>query len=189
MTTPIIGLPARGMRRSLRWGLGATVLATVAVLLWPKPAVVGASTRSDVAKSSSPPSPSNAPVDRSAATLARPQPFAEAAATAASAGLVFDPFAGVVVAPPAAPLPVAAPAPVAPPPPPPPPVQDYRFLGRMTAPDGSQQVLLARGDASVSISKGMVLDNGYVVESISTAAVVLIHLPSGIRASILIPSP
>ena len=188
MTTPTSGLPERGMRRSLRWGLGATVLATMAALLWPKPAVVVVSTRPEDARPSAAPSTSDPAFDRSVATLAKPQPFAEAAATAASAERAFDPFAGVVVAPPAPPS-AASSAPPPPPPPPPPPVQDYRFLGRIAAPDGSQQVLLGRGDAAVSISKGMTLDNGYTIESISATAVSLIHLPSGARASVSIPAP
>lgn len=188
MTFPINGSPTRGMRRSLRWGLGVTVFATGAALLWPARSVVGVSTPRDEAKPSTPPPTSSAPLDRSDATIVTVRPFAEAAA-ASSVGPGFDPFAGVVVTPPAPPPPPASSAPVPPPPPPPPPGQDYRFLGRVTAPDGSQQVLLGRGDAAVTVSKGMVLDNGYTVESVSTSAVVLIHLPSGVRASILIPSP
>lgn len=182
--------PASGLRRSFKWGLGATVLTTLAALLWPAPAVVGVSTGHDGARRSSAPSMPEARTDRAPAMFAPSRPLAEAAAGSASGVGVFDPFAGAAVTPPA-PLPLAvSPAPAAPlpPAPPPPPTQDYRYLGRMTGPDGSQQILLGRGETSVSIAKGTVLDNGYVVESISTDAIVLNYPSLGVRTSISIPS-
>ena len=105
--------------------------------------------------------------------------------SAASAAVAFDPFVGVVPPPPPVPPPLApavavvAPA-VAPP-------QDYRFLGRVTGPDGVDQVLLGRGETAVSVKAGTSLDNGYVVESVTTEEIVLIYPSLGTKTTVPIP--
>ncbi len=180
--------PASGLRSPLKWGLGAAVFATLAALLWPAPSVVGVTTGHDVARPSSTSSAAEAHTDRAPTELAQSPPLTEAAAASTSSVSVFDPFAGVAVTPLAPLPPMVSPAPVVPPPPPSPPTQDYRYLGRMTGPDGSQQILLGRGETLVSITKGTVLDNGFVVEAISTDAVVLTYPTLGFRTSISIPS-
>lgn len=177
----------RGMRRSMKWGLGATLGLTAAALLWPAPAVVEVRADREPAGSPAPRAASDARIAGPAPAPVTSPPLAEAAA--ASTGSTFDPFAGVPIAPPAAPAvappPSVASAPAAPPPPPP--AQEYRFLGRMTGPDGGQQILLGHGEKAVVIVKGTILDNGYVVESISADAVVLAFPSLGARASIPIP--
>ncbi len=178
--------PANGLRSPLKWGLGATVFATLAALLWPAPAVVGVTTGHDVARPSSTSFAAEAHTDRALTAHAQSLPLAEAAAASASSVSGFDPFAGVAVTPPSPSPPAVSPALAAPPPPPP--TQDYRYLGRMTGPDGSQQIILGRGETSISITKGMMLDNGYVVESISRDAVMLTYPSLEIRTSISIPT-
>lgn len=184
MTTPVNESPARGLRRPLKWGLGIALAAAAAALLLPSSAVVEVRSDRTAAKGPAAQPGPDGRIDRSAAAVTPSPRFAESAA--ASAGAVFDPFAGAPVAAPAAPpqaVPLVAPAPPAPTPP----AQDYRFLGRMTGPDGSQQILLGSGEKAVSIATGTVLDNGYVVESISTETVVLVFPALGVRHSIAIP--
>ncbi len=192
--TPL-GEHARAARLQgpLKWGLLATLLATVASLVWPTHAVVDTRGRSDGA-----PLAGEAPAAQSArATAAQPtlaasgsavanlQPLQEA--SAASAVPSFDPFVGVVPTPPPAPVPIVQAVTVAAAPPAPPP-QEYRFLGRVTGPDGVEQILLSRGESVVSIGAGTVLDNGYVVESIAADSVALKFPPLDARASISIPA-
>ena len=146
--------PAR-MSTPLKWGLAGTVLATMASLLWPTHDLVAVQDREgktidavlparQVASASSMP-------DVRAGGLARLEPLIES--NAASAAGAFDPFVGVVPPPPPPPPPTSPPvapavAIVAPPAPPP---QDYRFLGRVTGPDGVEQILLGHGDAAVPV--------------------------------------
>ena len=185
-----------GLHRSMKWGLAATLVATAMALLWPAPAVVGVRTTRELAV----PKGSTAISSSASSTNTRGRisliedstrspnlrPFAGVAASATEA--VFDPFVGVAVETPASAVALTASVPEpARPPPPPPPVQDYRFFGRVIGPDGGEQILLARGESFVSITKGTVLDNGYVVESISAESVVVVFPSLGIRTSVPIP--
>lgn len=72
------------------------------------------------------------------------------------------------------------PAPVAPPLP-------YRFAGTFTE-NGTQQVLLAKGDAVVPVKLGETLDGAYLVESIRDSEIVLQYLPLGVRQTIPVNS-
>ena len=61
-----------------------------------------------------------------------------------------------------------------------------KFLGEMER--VVPRAALGRGDKSVIVHVGMTLDNGYVVESISVDAVVLVYAPLGVRSTIPIGS-
>ena len=173
----------------VKWGLVATVAATVAALVWPDNQVVVATSHlpdarspgsaRDTASDGGPP----ARVSDAAAEPLVAGGLASLATASGSATPSFDPFSGVV--PPLPPAPVAALQPVAAPPPPalPPPML-YRFGGRVTGPDGTEQVFLAKGDALVQISPGTTLDDGYVVDSITYEAIVLTFTKSGTSVSI-----
>lgn len=177
------------MRAPLKWGLAGTALATAASLLWPTHELVGAQDREGKSIGTTPAAPlgaSMAPLpDPREVGLTRLQPLI--ASNAASAPVQFDPFVGLVPPPPPAPPPVAPPVVVAPPPAPP--AQDYRFLGRMTDPDGVEQTLLGRGDSATPVKAGTVLDNGYVVESITPDAIVLAYTALGTKVTLQIPKP
>ena len=183
---------AARLRGPLKWGLLATLLATVASLVWPTHPVVIAQGRDiDAARGGdvmAAPSSRTVVVRPSPAAspdaVTNPQQLGEAGA--ASGASSFDPFVGVVAAPPPTPAPIVQPVVVAAAAAAPPP-QEYRFLGRVIGPDGVEQVLLSRGDTSVSISNGTVLDNGYVVESIAADAIALKFPPLNARAVISIP--
>ena len=179
---------ARRLRPPVKWALAITSAATLAALIWPAPAVVGVNDErpahrgpADEARRAQPVA---LVVDGSAQARARSGPAA--AASAAD----FDPFVGLSLAPVAVPPPAPSSQVVAPPPPPPPPPpNDYRFVGRMTGPDGAQQILLGHGDAIIAISKGMTLDNGYRVESISSDAVVLAFARPDGAVTVSLPIP
>ncbi len=180
------------MRAPIKWALAGTVLATAVSLLWPNRGVVAVEDRVAASQLSAPAPPVAGAVpatirpavaSSSASLHVASAPSAGERASAALATDVFDPFVGVVPPPPPAPpVPVAAPIVAAPPPAPP--AQDYRFLGRIRGPDGAEQLMLVRGDTSVTIQVGMTLDNGYVVQSISADAVELVYPPAGIRSTI-----
>jgi hypothetical protein len=176
--------PAR-LRAPVRWALAGTLLATVASLLWPNRGLVPAQDRAVVALPlrSTPASAGTA----TASVVASESAMAPSGAASTSAARTFDPFIGVVPPPPPAPPPLAQAVVVAPPPAPP--VQDYRFLGRITGPDGGEQILLTRGESVVAASVGTTLDNGYVVESISNDALVLEYPGLASKASIAIGPP
>lgn len=57
----------------------------------------------------------------------------------------------------------------------------------MTGPDGKRLVYLARGDASIAVSAGQQLDDGYVVEAISPDAVTLLYPPLDARVKLPVP--
>ncbi len=183
--------PAR-LRGPLRWVLAAALLAAAASLIWPARGVVDVQHGNDgtdaVVREAAPRQTSNPVAERpwpgvSAGGIANLQPRREADTTPASP--TFDPFVGLVPPPVVAPAPQQRPA-EAPPPAPPP--QEYRYLGRITGPDGVEQVLLVHGDSVVPVARGTALDNGYVVESLSQDAVVLTYPLLGIRSNIPIPS-
>lgn len=176
---------SQAMRPGLKWALSITLLATGVALLWTRAPVVEATAAAE-GRGSAPvpraPSTSGAVAPRHVeSTRAVSASLAGPVASGSDAGQDFDPFAGVVPPPPP-PAPVQLAVTPPPPAPPPPPAQDYRFLGRVTGPDGTQQILLSRGDSVVPISVGTALDNGYVVESIHDDSVVLVHPASGGKA-------
>lgn len=86
--------------------------------------------------------------------------------------------------------PVQPPA-IAPLPPPPKPVAPplpYRYFGRMTAPDGTAPVFLAKDNQIVPIKVGDTLDGTYKVESVTDGQIVLVFLPIGEKVLINLPS-
>lgn len=97
-----------------------------------------------------------------------------------------DVFAPKLVAPPPA-LATAPKADPAPPPPPQAPLPNLRFMGWMVDPAGKRLVYLARGDAAVLVGPGDRLDEGYVVESLKSDAVVLVYPSLNARATVPIP--
>ena len=177
------------LRPGLRWALAVSVAASGAALLWPgREAAVLESVRTseraaglDELATMRPPShaPGPASTDDRARPLPRELPVAQIDAAR------FDPFVGVVPPPPPPPPVVAAP----PPPPPQAPAPSYRFMGRMSGPDGAEVVYLMRGDSPVAVQPGTRLDDGYVVEAITKDAVRLLYPSMDARASIPIPPP
>ena len=183
-------LSPRALSAPLRWSLIVTLVATAAALLWPDRSVVVDS----AAPQGSPAEPQHRAPDGTLSPLPRapadelPQAngLASLSSPAASgAAPTFDPFAGVALPPPPAPG-TPPPTVVVASPPPAPPAMTYRFAGRVTGPDGTKQVFLARGDALVAVSKGVMLDGGYVVESVDEDAVVLVF--PDLRARVSIPA-
>jgi hypothetical protein len=181
------------LRATVKWGLALACGASAVALLWPTPSVVGIREATDAPHVAGQLPVSQAPRIATSQPPGKPVALANALplseAPVASPVTAFDPFAGVVLVPPTPPT-VAAVAAVAAPVAPSlaPPPQEYRFLGRMTGPDGTQQILLGRGDAVVSVNQGMVLDNGYQVEAITADAVALVFPSSGVRTSIPLPA-
>jgi hypothetical protein len=103
---------------------------------------------------------------------------------------VRDPF--LPVAPPAPVVKVVPPPPVVqvPPAPPAPPPLNLRFAGRMTTPNGATMVLAAYGDATLTLSTGLVLPNGYRVDAIERDVVRLTYPPLNAPATLdLAPPP
>ena len=179
------------MRPGLKWALTFTLLSTGAALIWTRGPVVDASVVRD---GSSQDAKTSAPHKVAAVVASGIAPEVVPAATSNSAPAAagasmdpgFDPFVGVVPPPPPPP-PVLAVVQAPPPAPPPPPAQDYRFVGRMTSPDGVRTILVGRGDAVVGIEIGTTLGNGYVVESITPNGVVLVYGNSGVKATLSLP--
>lgn len=175
------------MRQELRWTLGGTLLLSAAALWWPQsaPKVVGAVdvTPGDAGRRTAglPAAPPVVvPLPRTLESLhlepAQRDAFA-AAAPAASA-------VAVAPAPPPKPLPAPAPAVAEPPIAPP---LTLRYLGRMVTPEGRPVVLLARGDAPVTVQPGMMLDEGFRVLRVTSEAVRLVYPPTGGEVDIPIP--
>lgn len=100
-----------------------------------------------------------------------------------------DPFA----APP--PLVVAKVAPALPPPPiatpvaPSAPPHGLTFAGRITTPDGREQVYVSSGDTSMPIATGQTLPSGYRVEFITARTVELSYPPLNTTARLELPAP
>lgn len=69
------------------------------------------------------------------------------------------------------------------------PAVHYRFLGRMTGPEGESRVYLSREGRAVPVSVGDRLDEGFVVQAIGDEAVQLHYPPLGTQAVIPIPPP
>lgn len=91
---------------------------------------------------------------------------------------------------PAPPLPqpvvAAVPAAASPPTPQAPPL-NLRFMGSMVDPTGKRLVYLARGDTAVPVGVGDRVDEGYVVESLTRDAVVLVYPSLNARTTVPIP--
>jgi hypothetical protein len=100
-----------------------------------------------------------------------------------------DPFAAP------APLVVAKVAPALPPPPiatpvaPSAPAHGLAFAGRITTPDGREQVYVSSGDISMPIATGQTLPNGYRVEAITERTVELSYPPLNTTARLELPAP
>ena len=62
-----------------------------------------------------------------------------------------------------------------------------RSLGYLRSPSGENLVLLADGEAFVSVSVGIRLANGYVVQAIGQDAVRLLYPATGTLADVPIP--
>lgn len=171
------------MRTELRWTLLATLLLS-GWALWSGRGNAPASTVAQV----EPPSESGGvyrmqstghdrltlPVrlERDVMEPAKRDPFAPAAAPAPALAEV-KPFVLV--------------GPDLPPPPPPPPALSYRYLGQMRTPGGERLVYLSKGVDTTPIAVGTRLDEGYVVEGISSEAILLRYPPLDTKAMIPIP--
>ncbi len=77
--------------------------------------------------------------------------------------------------------------PEAPLPPPPPPTLNYRYAGQMTTPEGQRLVYLSKGTDITPVEVGTRLEEGYVVEAISSEAVALRYPPRDAKAVVPIP--
>lgn len=75
---------------------------------------------------------------------------------------------------------------VAPAPPMAPPMP-YKFAGKLLQ-NGQLQVFLTKGDATISITPGQLLDSVYRVETIDENKIILVHLPSGVTDTIPVNS-
>jgi len=176
------------MRTWLRWLLAASALAAAVALWWPD-GVSQAVLRSETAIAGS---------QAALNTVGDPVPSATGGAvsptlpshlpTATLDPANFDPFVGAQPPPPPPPKPQPLPVVVAPPPPAPtaPPLT-YRYLGQMVDPSGQRLVYLGKGDKDVLVAVGTQLDEGYVVETISTDGIQLHYPPLDVRAVINIP--
>lgn len=68
------------------------------------------------------------------------------------------------------------------------PANPYRFVGELRV-AGAVQRFLARGDDTFEAKAGDVLDDGYVVDSVSASAIVLVHRASGARQALAVGAP
>lgn len=172
------------MRRGLFWALLATVAASAATL-WvgrQAPVVVAAVERAGARTVTAGP--------RIAETVAVALPEHLDRFVIEPPGR--DPFIPVL---PPQPKPPPAPAPspgsmVGPPPPPPlpsAPAVRARFLGRMVTPSGDRLVFLAAGDKTVLAQAGDLLEDGYVVDSVTDQAVVLRYPALDVKVTLPLP--
>lgn len=172
------------MRRSLFWALLATVAAS-AITLWfnrQAPGLVAAVARAGLRTEIPVPGTAHA------AMPALPEHLERSVIEPVQR----DPFVPVLP-----PQPKPAPAPAAPPalmvgPPPPPPLPSApaaraRFLGRMVTPAGDTLVFLSAGDKTVLAQAGDVLDDGYVVDSVTDQAVVLRYPALDVKVTLPLP--
>lgn len=174
------------MRRSLTWALGASALLSIAAIMWTSeaPRIVSAIEPRAREQMQALDSVSLAGTMHAAPLEPLPTHLTR---------LTLDPAKRDPFLPTAASAPAAVPAPtpvtttVAAPPPPSPPPLTVRFLGSMVTPEGERLLYLARGDAAVQVKLGDRLDEGYVVESLTTDAVGLFYPPLSTRVSVPIP--
>lgn len=191
------------MRRSLQLALAASVLLSAWAVWWPHGAQRGPSGQvveatvqqgtavgSDARQPSASPPPAPAEGYRSVrATMlnallvpAVSDPFARLVAqpTARTAVLAPPPQPFVAAVPPPEPMPI--------PPPPPPAPPSVRYLGMVLSPSGERLLLLAQGDQVLSVSPGLVLPGGYVVQSREREGLRLLHGASGASHLVAIPA-
>jgi hypothetical protein len=64
---------------------------------------------------------------------------------------------------------------------------NWRALGSMVAPDGARLVWLTRGAEEITVTAGMQLDDGYVVQGVAAEEIVLAYPPLG--ATVHLPLP
>lgn len=103
-----------------------------------------------------------------------------------------DPFAPEVMQPIAiakAPHPKPTPVIEIPPPTPEPPPLNLNYAGRMHAPDGSLVVYASQGETSFALAPGLVLPNGYRVESITERVVEFSFTAMNRTARLDLPAP
>jgi hypothetical protein len=140
---------------------------------------LAAASAAAVAASLLAPAPDSPPMTGGEARSAPPAPTGPLAALPARetiGSLRGDLFSSRDWAPPK-PAPAVLSAPPATPAPPPMP---YRVAGHLVY-GGGAQVVLAKGDAVLTVREGESLDGGYRVESIARDAVTLVYLPLGVR--------
>lgn len=173
------------MRRGLRWALGLT-LGLTALAWWTSPDNGPVSVVAAIDRASAGPSGPRMPLPPLAEGDVPPLPerLTERHLEPARADIFVR--ALVQAAPPAAPAPEPPPLPVAEPAAPP---MNYRFLGRMTDPNGREQIYLVHEDRSVAVSPGDTLSDGYLVKSVSAQEIVLTHPPTATEVAISIPAP
>jgi len=172
------------MRRSLFWALLATVAAS-AITLWVNrqaPVLVAAVERAGVR--------TELPGLRAAEAVMPALP--ERLERVAIEPSRHDPFVPVLpLQPKPAPAPAPPPVQMTGPPPPPPlpsaPAVRARFLGRMVTPAGDKLVFLSAGDKTVLAQAGDVLDDGYVVDSVTDQAVVLRYPALDVKVTLPLP--
>jgi hypothetical protein len=68
------------------------------------------------------------------------------------------------------------------------PMNPYRFAGELRV-GGAVQRFLARGDETFEAKAGEELEDGYVVESVSESAIVLVQRASGTRQALAVGAP
>lgn len=173
------------MRSSLRWLLSASVLLSALALWWPDDASHAIAQASAMSAAMTTKSPSQAA--RAAAPEAPAMRLPQRLSTLALDKASFDPFVGVQPLAPPPPGPFVGPVYVAPTPAPTPPTLNYRYLGQMTDPSGKKLHYLVKADKDVPIAVGTRLDEGYVVEAITAAAIHLHHPQLDVRAEIHVP--
>lgn len=172
------------MRRSLFWALLGTLAASAATLWVGRQApVLVAAVQRPGARAELP-----APQARTVAMAALPVRLERQVIEPSQR----DPFVPVLP-----PQPKPASAPVPPPvqmtgPPPPPPLPSApavraRFLGRMVTPAGDTLVFLSAGDKTVLAQAGDVLDDGYVVDSVTDQAVTLRYPALDVKVTLPLP--
>jgi hypothetical protein len=158
------------MRAALKWMLILSTCASAVALLWP----VDAEQEPGAHFAASP-----IPKAHTAWAVELPEalPFQTLRTTKR------DPFESVPVIkpPPVAPVAKVIAPPAEPPRPPP---MTYRYLGSFTGPDGAREIYLTMGDRITSVRQGSQLEGGYVVETVSAAAVNVLHAATQTRIDI-----
>lgn len=88
-----------------------------------------------------------------------------------------------------APVPTPPPEPVveAAPPAPQAPAINLRFFGTMTTPEGKRHVYLTRGDKELAVTEGDQLEEGYVVSAVAPEGVTLTY--PALSTTVVIPIP
>jgi hypothetical protein len=174
------------MRRGLVWTLGITVVLSLAAILTPQTPRVVAALEPQLREHA-------ASLDLPATSLIVMPASEHISLPAKLPPLVLESAKRDIFAPDLPPVPKTAPkqeiapAPALPPPPPRAPPLNLRYLGAMRTPEGQQLVYLARGDTAVAVAVGDRLDEGYLVESLSADAVVLVYPQLDQRVTVPIP--